>query len=53
MASNSAATQHAMTNLHEREGVQFLLRSLKQAMESGEVGDIDLDHAVGGDGAAG
>jgi hypothetical protein len=47
MASNSAKTQHALTNLHERAGVRFLLRSLKQAIESGEVGDIDLGHAVG------
>jgi hypothetical protein len=47
MASYSAATQHTLTNLHEREGVRFLLRSLKQAIESGEVGDIDIGHAVG------
>jgi hypothetical protein len=47
MAPNFAATQHALTNLYEREGVRFLLRSLKQAIESGEVGDIDIGHAVG------
>jgi hypothetical protein len=47
MTSISAATQRALTNLHEREGVRFLLRSLKQAIESGEVGDIDIGHAVG------
>jgi hypothetical protein len=47
MTFNSAATQHALTNLREREGVRFLLRSLKQAIESGEVGDIGIGHAVG------
>jgi hypothetical protein len=34
MASNSTATQYALTNLYEHEGVRFLLRSLKQAIES-------------------
>jgi hypothetical protein len=46
MAPNSAATQHALTNLHYCEVVRFLLCSLKQAVETGEVDDFDIGRAV-------